>query len=112
MIKLDQLKSKAILISFTSLATLLSLTGCQDIKYDYDIPKATTDCTAPGTEYRSGGTGVVDRNGGTGVVDRNGADVKAYCDYDPCIPPQVPIGDVIIKWDPDGGMVNATQSCQ
>ena len=111
MFKLDQLKSKAILISLTSMTALVMLTGCKDIKYKYDIPKAASDCPQ-GSEFRSGGAGVVDRNGGAGVVDRNGDTVTAYCDNNPCIPPEVAIGDPVIDWDPDGDKVSATQVCQ
>lgn len=112
MFKLSHLQNNAILFSFTALTSLLLLSACQDVKYDYDIPKAASDCTEPDAKFRNGGAGVVDRNGGAGVVDRKGDYVTNYCDYDPCLASEVPIGDIIIKWDPDGGMLSATQSCQ
>lgn len=111
MFKLSHVKSNAIIVPFATLTLLLLLTGCKDIEYSYDIPGAPADCPV-GTEIRSGGGGVVDRNGGAGVVDRDSNPVTTYCDYDPCILPQTPFGDIVIKWDPNSDLVLATRSCQ
>ncbi len=82
-------------------ATLIMLAGCADIQYMYDIPERQADCPA-GTNYRSGGTGIIDRDGGTGIIDRNGNEVFDYCEPQLC--PDgvtVPVGVPGIVWHQD-----------
>jgi hypothetical protein len=82
----------------------------RDVEFKYDIPASQTDCPG-GSEFRSGGGGVVDRSGGGGVVDRQGNSVTDYCDPEPCAPGEVEQGTPVIVLDQSGDVVSATRVC-
>jgi hypothetical protein len=94
-----------------STIALIGLTGCPDVKYNYDIPESQADCPT-GTEYRSGGTSVRDRSGGTSVRDRNNDEVMDYCEATTCPGGVTPTGEPVMEWHlADHGMVTAKRVC-
>jgi hypothetical protein len=61
---------------------LLGMSGCKDIRYEYNVPEAG-DCPA-GMNHRSGGSRIVDRSGGSRIVDREGNEIDTYCEEAEC----------------------------
>jgi hypothetical protein len=61
---------------------LLGMSGCKDIRYEYNVPEAA-DCPA-GMNHRSGGSRIVDRSGGSRIVDREGNEIDTYCEEAEC----------------------------
>jgi hypothetical protein len=61
----------------------LSLIGCMDVEYRYDVPVTQADCET-GMIFRSGGSAIVDRSGGSAIRDRDGNTVDAFCEEADC----------------------------
>jgi hypothetical protein len=103
-------KSKPILTSVIAIVLAFSITGCEkDVERRYDIPKSQTDCPT-GTDFRSGGGGVIDRSGGGGVIDRDNNPVNEYCEPK-CPTGESHVGDPDMIWS-DQNKITANRPCQ
>ena len=102
-------KSKFNLIPIIAIVLAFSVTGCKDVERRYDIPESQSDCPT-GTDFRSGGGGVIDRSGGGGVIDRDNNPVEEYCEPQ-CPPGESHVGDPDMIWS-DQNKITAIRPCQ